>query len=351
MASRKRIVASLALALTLTLGASCAAGGGDSSTPRDLGPALDGAADATLPPPDTGIPLPPPPPPDTGPPPPPVEMGPPPPPPDAGPPPPPPPDAGPLDTGPPPADVGPPPSDVGPVDSGPVDAGPRDMGSADTGADAGGRDMGASDAGPPPMCPRAPCDLELQNCPLPNACDHATDGTGMTVTYCRPAGPRADGELCESQDDCREGLTCVNGATPGTNVCRPLCCEGNDAICPAGQFCRVTLVDAMGSPTGVQLCDGYEPCDVFTSSGCGSAQQCYPSAEDGSTDCAEPGTATEGDACGFSNSCLAGLICVGTGQCGRICRLGGGAPACPGGQTCVGGFTGFPTLGICDPIL
>lgn len=84
-----------------------------------------------------------------------------------------------------------------------------------------------------------PCDIYLQNCPLPgDACSLATDPeTRAPYTGCRLAGTVAHGDLCGgTAGACAAGLICIRETVDGGSVstCKQVC--GPDAGAPMCTF-------------------------------------------------------------------------------------------------------------------
>lgn len=75
-------------------------------------------------------------------------------------------------------------------------------------------------------------------------------------------------------------------------------------------------------------------CDLRSTTGCpmdasGNRQGCYP--QSGSPMCAPAGTALDGATCTALNDCDAGLVCLGSGTCARVCCS---AADCNTGELC-----------------
>jgi hypothetical protein len=84
-----------------------------------------------------------------------------------------------------------------------------------------------------------PCDIYAQNCAdTTRACAPTTDSeTGERYTGCRPAGPGARGDRCDTAA-CAKGLICVREA--GVSTCRQVCTGGDAGALPctgAGETC------------------------------------------------------------------------------------------------------------------
>jgi hypothetical protein len=77
--------------------------------------------------------------------------------------------------------------------------------------------------------PSEGCKPLAQDCNIGKACY----GSTLTKPVCKWVGRRLDGDVCDYQNDCAKGLTCV-----GT-TCRPYCGPklsgsiGCDALCPS----------------------------------------------------------------------------------------------------------------------
>lgn len=233
-------------------------------------------------------------------------------------------------------------TDAGRTDGGGVvDSGSRsDSGPA--------RDGGPSDAGGGGRCGPSEGECDISD---PDACGsgRACVLQGGTVdgwsTLCITAGAGQDGARCTPgmQGECAEGFGCSEESAGA--FCRAWCCNASD--CPVvGQSCG--LFGAAG-PSGreVGLCYLPDNCTLPPpQSGCSGGRACNANGA-GETVCDPAGTATEGEACMFRNSCVAGFACI-SGFCRQYCDLA--AVACPEARSCVG-LTGAPEgIGVCVPM-
>ncbi len=176
--------------------------------------------------------------------------------------------------------------------------------------------------------------------PTCNSCvppaDGCMDGDRCTMTTahvfaCYPEGTQGAGDDCSTQE-CQAGLICMQ-LDGGSYTCREYCqgsddCPGDDTHCiwpwpdatDVWGFCR----------------DG---CDPVTQTGCGQGEACiYMDPDLGETDCWQAGTLQEGEDCGGSELCAAGLDCVleeGTNPFEYYCRRYCDAThPCPTGYSC-----------------
>jgi hypothetical protein len=77
---------------------------------------------------------------------------------------------------------------------------------------------------------------------------------------------------------------------------------------------------------------------------------CYPDTRmAGNNFCVHAGAKTAGMACGAISDCAVGTTCdlLPTPTCRTLCRVGGGMPACSGGQTCTALSGGGANVGTC----
>lgn len=136
---------------------------------------------------------------------------------------------------------------------------------------------------------------------------------------------------------------CGNNTIEGDEVC--------DGTALAGETC-VTQGFDNGTLACSGTCDGFvttgcfqEDCDLLAQTGCMAGLACYPLGLNKL--CAGEGTSTEGQACMFANSCVAGQACV-DGFCAPFCDSVDGIPGCGMGQTCVNDPQWGANVGYCD---
>lgn len=205
---------------------------------------------------------------------------------------------------------------------------------ATSGTDAGAGDTGSKDTGSSIACHP----IKNTGCPDGQHCIYEGD----TIT-CTEDGEHGLGEDCDDGKGCKVGI-CV-GSQGGPSRCANHCTS--DLHC-ASQLCS----QLQGSKGKV--------CDM----GGDNLVACNPLDQD----CKEPKTACyatpkgfgclpSGDvealgACAEDNSCAPGLACVGKsagqdGVCRKICRQGGGQPACDGVTEGCSKLYGSPTAGYC----
>jgi hypothetical protein len=230
--------------------------------------------------------------------------------------------------------------DVRPV----TDAGPRDLGQRDMNTppvDQGPPvDSGSgADLGPAGSCPAGPCDLVANGCATGEGCYFLSSATGAApAPMCQASGIGVTGSSCTTYSNCAPGYTCIGATATTPGACEKYCCDtGSSAGCPSGATCSITLTDSSGNPTGAALCHAPSNCAIFGAD-CAPGEACTLFGGDGSTDCSEAGTLTEGQTCIYANHCVPGFGCVNSGgasTCQQLCNTtAGGAPACPVGQTC-----------------
>lgn len=218
--------------------------------------------------------------------------------------------------------------DAGALDGGALDADVIDSGAIDAGADAATELDAGSDAGEPDGGPTAcgvsggECDVALQDCTGKNEGCYFAEVEGVSSTRCElvfTAG--AEGDSCETADECVPGLTCRAG------TCREYCCPGGGATCPDGQDC-ILLFEA----PNIGHCAPLTACDLVPNAGCASpTQACYPAPTLGTVGCFGAGAFAEGDACAATNQCEPGTVCLGEPgayECIRMCRTAMGAADC-----------------------
>jgi hypothetical protein len=152
---------------------------------------------------------------------------------------------------------------------------------------------------------------------------------GHEALICKPAGDKAVGQNCGSQDtdDCDSGAICIDRG--GISQCEQLCsqdytCLDADAVC----------LDFFEN-ANVGVCLGGE-CSL-PDVGCGAGEGCYI-VGGAAYVCLPEGTAGAGDSC-EQEDCAAGLICVHSVSSGTTCR-----PLCDEGNPCnqAGEYCAFP---------
>jgi hypothetical protein len=225
-------------------------------------------------------------------------------------------------------------------------------------------DGGPSDGGGGPACGRGrgACNpVDNSGCTSGQACQvYANTEQTALVTMCGEAGSGGYGTMCTQDTECMETFTCLG------NRCVKLCCgAGDDETCRSGPggrpgaTCNGQISTMNGGGSGLFFCSLPVRCDWFTQTDCAPNETCSPTRMDGTTECREAGTASEGMECG-SARCEHGYVCISTGAdmpgyCRRICDPTGAATegdfrTCPTGFTC-GRVNMLPTnFGICAPM-
>lgn len=91
-----------------------------------------------------------------------------------------------------------------------------------------------------------------------------------------------------------------------------------------------------------------DECDIHEQTGCDGGEGCYTVNGSGEL-CAGAGTATEGQACMFANSCVPGMMCVNPGPtCQEICDTLDDDPGCTIPEVCTAiGDPADADLGVC----
>jgi hypothetical protein len=192
----------------------------------------------------------------------------------------------------------------------------------------------------------APCSLLMPTtCTAGEKCTLANNGS-----FCAADGTAMAGEACSGvPDNCVHGTVCVGG------VCHPLCSSDADCTQPAvnsvAPRCTVPLPGLLNKActiacnpvlnAGASLCPTGTAC-VYT-----------PSPTSEATDCAPPGSDTEGTSCTNSTQCGANLTCILNGAppslCRAVCRNGMSGDMkgdCSGSDTCQAVGTQY---GVCCP--
>ncbi|MCB9738084.1 MAG: hypothetical protein H6747_02375 [Deltaproteobacteria bacterium] len=239
---------------------------------------------------------------------------------------------------------------------------------------------------------RQRCDLAAPNCPTDEVCIAGTteknaDGFGVCValgcdpvaqTGC-PSGQRCipgpapfcsavigvagEGVQCASNESCKTGMVCAQGATTDANgkkisTCIQVCDVSGTittATCGDGYRCDA-LLDGEGFTLPAQqgTCV-LEHCNALTDFGCKDSEKCFAASK---PVCGFPGNLALGDACEKVIDCGVGLICIQDSEGKRLCRAkcdtsGSEATfACPTGEVCVeikdGSGTPLPNnVGFC----
>jgi hypothetical protein len=164
-----------------------------------------------------------------------------------------------------------------------------------------------------------PCDVLRQcGCESGNTCD--ADYWEVLIptieTYCRPIGPKAVGDACESNRDCGFGATCDFGGL----MCRASCARPPECTAPGGHCLDLVRPNSSASPSP-SVCT--ENCDPLKQTGCPSERGCYLASVQRSlyTYCSTPGPGLQGSACEGQSACKAGYICL-NGGCRKLCEPG-----------------------------
>ncbi len=177
------------------------------------------------------------------------------------------------------------------------------------------------------------CDpLCQRGCDSGEACVTEENAEGFEVS-CVDAGAGIQDTPCETDSDCRAGLTCL-APEGGESVCVEYCRTGSDAQpqCAPDYTCR-----PFGRESRVGICFlATNECTFFPDS-CPADRECYST--DNGTRCgifdpeAEPGVTCEN-----SNECNEGFRCAGTGAsdltCKQICNPDEEVDTCPESTTC-----------------
>lgn len=179
------------------------------------------------------------------------------------------------------------------------------------------------------------------------------EGEDVTVA-CRQAGTKAQSESCTMDFDCGPGLVCYN------EMCLQYCCyDPSDAdshmVCPADAFCLVNYTSGgeenTASPYGV--CVPQTGCDLVMQDCQGEGVGCYllTRGSQASGYCLETSSpaAGVGEACSANNDCAPGHLCVGDGECAKICDRNNGDEDCEEAETCNDLDTAPENVGVCIP--
>jgi hypothetical protein len=158
------------------------------------------------------------------------------------------------------------------------------------------------------------CDIFTQEgCLAGQGCYMATNLGGLV---CLSAGLLDEGDACESGNDCKGGLLCVNG------TCQPVCSQKPEHADEA------YTCNGCGSPTtfnpaawGIGACQDSGPavvCD-FWAQDCEDGKLCVP-VTNGAT-CVNPNAAgLESDPCNGNSDCSPMLLCA-SGACKPACSI------------------------------
>jgi hypothetical protein len=191
----------------------------------------------------------------------------------------------------------------------------------------------------------------------------ACGGTASTDAAAAPVdGAGADTGLpsycnVQQQTSCSQGDRCTKLHLASGGLSTPVCLSDPGSV-PLGGACTITAMidDCLGGGVcldGVchQACDGggcpvgfcgypnnvcWAACDPLAPT-CASGEACYPPyANYDGPGCAPSGSLALGAKCQEPNDCAPGSTCAveGGGRCTRVCRIGGGAPACTGTDRC-----------------
>jgi hypothetical protein len=129
---------------------------------------------------------------------------------------------------------------------------------------------------------------------------------------CAPDGTQARGAECTEAaavggtDNCVRGNDCYRG------TCMEICTTVNDQ-CSDGSC--VPFSDGAGNPLPINIC--LPNCNLLTQDCPAEGEGCYLA---GNAVCVGAGTADLGETCMFANSCLPGMVCVGSDEGGFVCR-------------------------------
>lgn len=180
--------------------------------------------------------------------------------------------------------------------------------------------------------------IKNTGCPTGQHCIY--DGDLIT---CTDDGEHALGEDCDDGKGCKVGI-CV-AAQNGPSRCANFCVS--DLHC-ASQLCS-QLQSSKG-----KVCDmggdNLIACDPLTQDCQDASLACYATPK--GFGCLAKGAVDGGEKCAEDNSCLPGFACIGKsagqdGICRKICRQGGGNPACDGVTEGCSKLYGSPTAGYC----
>lgn len=168
----------------------------------------------------------------------------------------------------------------------------------------------------------------------------AVDAGARPRCYADDGGGTAEGEACETPDECARGMGCIDvfGVSRCARFCDPDDIDGSSDPCTAGaaddRFSEgARCVARLPSQTAIGIC--VPPCELGTNAGCPAADgvRCLlplgvPYAICGTT----PGkrTVAAGAACGATAPCDIG-VCLRRGN-GAVCREAAPAEGCGDGE-------------------
>lgn len=187
--------------------------------------------------------------------------------------------------------------------------------------------------------------------------NQACDPVGEDVGWCFPAGEGEQGDNCEADDECGDGLHCDLGGEGG-GTCRSLCQTGAQTNDNLGCESHETCIGMDGYDNLGECRLPCEPGPDGTDPNCPEGQQtCLGSGDDAY--CLASGDLAHGEACGSpeEQNCAPGMVCAGSrtdltgvltepfsdadgpseATCRRICEpfVGDfGDSGCPDGYAC-----------------
>lgn len=213
-----------------------------------------------------------------------------------------------------------------------TDAGSSDSSSA---SDAGATDSASTkkDAGPGIKCHP----VNNTGCPAGQHC--VWEGNAIT---CIDDGEHAAGADCSDGKGCKIGI-CVGVQGSDKSVCSPHCLANLE--CASGVCNKLTDSKGKVCDMGVQVAQ----CNPLVT-GCDAGKSCY--AGGNGFVCMTQGAVEDGKPCPEDNSCAPGLACVGKsgssgGVCRKICKMGGGLPACDDISSNCSSLLGSTSAGYC----
>ena len=192
------------------------------------------------------------------------------------------------------------------------------------------------------------------------------NGNGDLYGFCsNPNGnPSNEGDNCDDNTLCSDGLLCVSGTCRAT--CDPEAAEGASGACDQTDGKALCNELNAGDPPmsiGIGAC--FESCTPYAGAdgngeGCEANEWCFPRFEfenDGFGQCtAATGAGVEGDACDQASPCGPGLICL-AGSCAAICDpdAAAGTPgaadvSCPRADDICTGLSQTGADGMAQPI-
>ncbi|MCL2822460.1 MAG: hypothetical protein FWD57_00545 [Polyangiaceae bacterium] len=221
------------------------------------------------------------------------------------------------------------------------------VGGSGGGVGGGGTGGGGGSGGDEQCVPvKDPCDVFPPcGCLVGEACDISNSTSGATACYVSAGVPL--GSPCSKRGDCVSGALCMNDA------CRSFCVQNSD--CPvSGAHCiQATSITHKDIPGKKHCSDHCEPWDPAS---CGGGLGCRPAGNigenPGTTECRKANSSTGpcGEETGYL--CAPGYICLTSGLCKKMCRVGMSTVDCPGSTNCgelsVGLFFGEQAIGVCN---